>query len=489
MNQIISSEHKADSRAWLGLTVVLSLVLLVAMDGSVLYLAMPKVTASLQPTADQALWILDIYGFIVGSLLVAFGNIGDRYGRLKLLVAGSLTFGLGSAFAAYSTSAEMLIMSRAIMGLGGATLLPSGLAIVSNLFLNPRQRAQAIGIFAATFAGGFAIGPIIGGTLLSRYDWGVVFLINIPVIFLFLLGAWGLLKDVKHETYGKIDLLSLALSFAGILSFIYSLKHGATEGISLSQTAIGIFGFVTLFLFIRRQKYIKYPLLELSLFKDRIFSIAIGTGLLSLVVWAASGYLTATYLQSVLGYDVLTAAFLAIPGALVLTATCIWTNEIVERVGRKSALIMTHILISLGVLMLLLTTADNGVAVFIASTMIAGVGYGLSFSLVAEIAVSAVPKERAGAAASLAETSNEIGNALGISILGSLAAFHFRIYGPDIAGTFNETLIKAAQSAEVIDEARKTFVDGMHIALGVGGSIILTLGVLAIFWLPKKLPE
>lgn len=167
---------KADSKAWFGFCTILALVLLVSMDGTILYLAMPKITAALEPSADQALWILDIYGFVVGSLLVAFGNLGDHYGRLRLIIIGVIIFGVGSVSAAYSSTAYLLIISRAIMGIGGATLLPSALAIVSNLFLNERQRAQAIGIFAATFAVGFAIGPIIGGLLLSRYNWGACFL-------------------------------------------------------------------------------------------------------------------------------------------------------------------------------------------------------------------------------------------------------------------------------------------------------------------------
>jgi DHA2 family multidrug resistance protein-like MFS transporter len=136
-----NSEIRAGKKEWFGLFTVLALVLLVAMDGSVLYLAMPKITSAILPTADQSLWILDIYGFVVGSLLVAFGNIGDHYGRLKLIICGAITFGIGSTTAALSTSSEMLIISRAVMGLGGATLLPSGLAILSNLFLNPKQRS------------------------------------------------------------------------------------------------------------------------------------------------------------------------------------------------------------------------------------------------------------------------------------------------------------------------------------------------------------
>ncbi len=169
------------------------------MDASILYLAMPHVTSALTPTAEQALWILDIYGFVVGSLLITFGSIGDRYGRLRLIMSGAIVFGAGSLGAAYAQSPSMLIMARALMGLGGATLLPSALALVSALFTDTRQRARAIGVFAATFAAGFAIGPLIGGILLRHFDWGVVFLVNIPVVLTFLVLAPILLREVRSS--------------------------------------------------------------------------------------------------------------------------------------------------------------------------------------------------------------------------------------------------------------------------------------------------
>jgi len=476
-------------QAWLGLLTVLGPVLLVSMDGSVLYLAMPHITSAITPTADQALWILDIYGFVVGSLLITFGNIGDHYGRLKLIMTGATIFGLGSLGAALSHSPEALIASRALMGLGGATLLPSGLAIVSALFPNPRDRARAIGIFAATFAAGFAIGPVFGGMLLRSFDWGVVFLINVPVVVAFLIAAPTLLQEVRTQHYGRIDLVSLALSFVGILLFTYSIKTAAAKGISLPPSLIGVAGIILLGLFIRRQWRIPYPLLDLTLFRDRVFSIAILTGLLSLVVWAAAGFLAGTYLQSVLGFDVFTSALLTLPGAAVLTATCILTSRIVERTGKKAALVATYLFIGVGIGLLLLTTTEGGIAFYIASTIVAGIGYGLSFSLVAEIAVSAVPVERAGAAGAIAETSNELGNALGISLLGSIAAFSFRILGPGVAGTLNETLDHPGLSAEMVELAKVAFLDGMHIALSVAAGVMLAIGLLAWLWLPKKLPE
>lgn len=479
----------AGRQAWLGLFMVLGLVALVAMDGSVLYLAMPHINSAITPTADQALWILDIYGFVVGSLLVAFGNIGDRFGRLRLVMVGASVFGLASVGAALSDSPASLIAFRALMGLGGATLLPSGLAIVSNLFPDPKQRAQAIGIFAATFAAGFAVGPLIGGILLQHYTWGSVFLINVPVVVLFLLFAPQLLKEVHAPTEGKIDLLSLLLSFVGILLFTYSLKTGAVHGVSTEQLAIGAAGVLGLLWFIQRQRNLKHPLLDVRLFKDRIFTIAILTGLLSLVVWSSAAYLSGVYMQSVLGFDVFSTALLTIPGALVLTATCVWTGRIVERVGRKWALVATHLLITAGMGLLLLTSTTHGAVYFVASTIIAGVGYGLSFSLVAEIAVSAVPPERAGAAASIAETSNEIGNALGITVLGSVAAYWFRMYGPGVGSTLSESLDHGSLTLETIQQAKEAFLAGMHVALGIAGLLTFIVAVLAILWLPRKLPE
>jgi len=477
--------RSADRKAWLGLMAVLPLVLLVAMDGSILYLALPHVTSALTPTADQALWILDIYGFVVGSLLITFGNIGDRYGRLKLIMGGAVVFGAGSLGAAYAQSPLMLIAARALMGLGGATLLPSALAIVSALFPDARQRARAIGIFAATFAVGFAIGPLIGGMLLRQFEWSVVFLVNVPVVFAFLIVAPILLREVRSTAYGRIDLPSLALSLVGILLFTWSLKTGAAEGFTAAQSAGGGISIFALWLFLRRQTRIDYPLLDLSLFKDRTFSIAILTGFLSLVVWSAAGFLSGIYLQSVLGFDVFTTALFTLPGASVLTVTCVGTARIVEWIGRKVALVATHLLISAGAFMLLLTGTEAGVLVFIASTIVAGVGYGLSFSLVAEVAVSAVPIERAGAAGSIAETSNELGNALGITLLGSLAALSFRLLGPGISGTLNETLDHVGITPEAATQAKEAFVAGLHIAAGAGGLLTLIAGIVAWLCLPR----
>jgi DHA2 family multidrug resistance protein-like MFS transporter len=476
--------HSPGPRAWLGLLVVLGPVLLVAMDGSVLFLAMPKVSEALSPTADQALWILDVYGFAVGSLLIAFGNIGDRYGRLKLLMTGAAVFGVGSAGAAFAPGPELLIAFRALMGVAGATLLPSALAVLGELFTDPRRRANAIGIFAATFAAGFAIGPVVGGQLLSSFWWGSVFLINLPVVVLFLLLAPFLLREVRATRTGRVDVLSVLLSAAGILLTVYAIKHAAAEGLTAAPVATGIAGVVTLGWFVRRQPRLEHPLIDFRLFRDRVFTITAITGLLPLAAWSAVAYLGGVYLQSVLGLTVLDAALVALPGAAVLTVTCIVTPALVARTGTRAALITCHSFVAAGLLLLLPTSVSGGIGWYIASTVVAGIGYGISFSVVADTAVAAVPAERAGSAAAIAETSNEIGNALGIALLGSLAALIFRLQGPDLAGTLNETLQIPGLAPAVIGDAKTAFVTGLHAAAVIAGILHGALGVVALRWIP-----
>ncbi|MFC8869410.1 MFS transporter [Streptomyces sp. NPDC057148] len=473
-------------RAWLGLVVVLGPVLLVSMDGSILFLAMPSITEAISPTADQALWMLDIYGFAVGSLLVAFGSIGDRYGRLKLLMIGAAVFGAGSAGAAFAPTPELLIACRALMGVAGATLLPSALAVLSELFPDPKQRARAIGAFAAAFAAGFAIGPVVGGALLGQFWWGSVFLVNLPVIAVFLVLAPVLLREVRATRTGRVDLLSVVASAGGLLLTIYGIKHLAADGFTVLPAVTGLLGPATLTFFALRQRHLEHPLIDFSLFRDRTFTIAIITGLLPLAAWSAAAYLSGIYLQSVLGLSVLHAALLALPGAAVLTITCIVTPAFVDRIGKKGALIICHFTIAGGLLLLLPTTITGGVGWYVASTMIAGVGYGISFSVVADTAVGAVPAERAGSAGAIAETSNEIGNALGIAILGSLAALIFRLQGPDLAPTLEETRHLPDLVPVVLQDAKSAFVTGLHAAVLVAALLHAALGAATLRWLSKS---
>jgi DHA2 family multidrug resistance protein-like MFS transporter len=471
-------------RAWLGLLIVLGPVLLVSMDGSVLFLAMPRVSEDLRPTADQALWIVDVYGFAVGSLLIAFGNIGDRYGWLRLLMSGTVLFGIGSAAAASAPTAELLIAARVVMGVAGATLLPSALAILSELFADPRRRAQAIGVFAGVFAAGFAVGPVIGGLLLERFWWGSVFLINLPVVALFVCVAPSLLGEVRSTRPGRIDLPSLVTSSIGLLLLIYGVKNTAAEGPSASAAVAAVLGTGLLVWFGARQRRLDQPLLDFSLFRDRIFTVAVITGLLPLAAWSATAYLAGIYLQSVLDVPVLRAASLALPGAVALIMACLAAPIVVERAGKRRTLLVCHFSIAIGLLLLLPTTTTAGIGWYVASTAVAGIGYGISFAVVADTAVGAVPSGRAGAAGAIAETSNEIGSALGIAVLGSLAALVFRVQGPDLAPTLGETLRLPGLTDSLVADAEAAFLRGMHVVAAAAGVMHLALGVTSLRWLP-----
>ncbi|MBB5917160.1 DHA2 family multidrug resistance protein-like MFS transporter [Nocardia transvalensis] len=467
-------------RAWLGLAVLVLPVLLVSMDMSVLFLAMPTLTAHLDPSAAQQLWILDIYGFMIAGLLITMGNLGDRIGRRNILLAGAAVFGVASALAAFAPSAGVLIAARALMGIGGATLLPSSLALISSLFPDPRTRGTAIGVWTAFFAGGSAVGPIIGGMLLHGFWWGSVFLINAPVVLVLLVAGPFVLPEHRAAARGPLDLLSVALSIGGILPTVWAVKQAAAEGIDAEVVIAGVFGVVVLVLFVRRQRHLAEPLMDLSLFRRGLFSVAIGSSTVGMMSLAGMSYMTSIYLQSVAGRDVLGAALLGIPMAIAVFTLSMSGARVARWLGTRTAFVLALSAAAAGNLMLLGIGVDGGIPWYIAGSTVAGLGYGIVFTLVSEVAVSSVPAERAGSAVGISETSFELGNALGLSLLGSLAALVFRS-GGDYAATLGETLARAGDDAGLVHAARESFVTGMHAAIAVGVALLLVMAVVAVF--------
>lgn len=465
-------------RAWLGLGVLLLPVLLVSMDISVLFLAMPTLTADLDPSASQQLWILDIYGFMLAGLLITMGNLGDRIGRRNILLLGASLFGLASVLAAFAPSAEILIAARVLMGIGGATLLPSSLALISSLFPDVRQRATAIGVWTAFFAGGSAVGPIIGGLLLHHFWWGSVFLINIPVLAILLIFGPILLPEHRSTTLGPLDLPSVALSIAGILPVVYGIKHLAAEGFDLASVVIAAVGVVVLIVFVRRQRSLAEPLLDLSLFTRPLFRVAIGASLVGMMSLAAMSYLTSIYLQSVTGRDPLQAALLGIPMAVAVFVFSMSGARVGRALGVRATFTLALVMSAVGNLMLLGVGVDGGLPWYILGSMIAGIGYGISFTLVSDVAVSAVPAERAGSAVGISETSFELGNSLGLALLGSVAALVFRS-GGDFGDTLGETILHANGDSGLVAAARESFVSGMHVATTGGALLLLAMAALA----------
>ncbi|MFC4128734.1 MFS transporter [Nocardia rhizosphaerae] len=465
-------------RAWLGLGVLLLPVLLVSMDISVLFLAMPTLTADLDPSASQQLWILDIYGFMLAGLLITMGNLGDRIGRRNILLLGAAVFGLASVLAALAPTPEFLIGARVLMGIGGATLLPSSLALISSLFPDARRRATAIGIWTAFFAGGSAVGPIIGGVLLHHFWWGSVFLINIPVLAILLVFGPMLLPEHRSAALGPLDLPSVALSIAGILPVVYGIKHIAAEGFDVASLVIAAIGVAVLVVFVRRQRVLAEPLLDLSLFTRPLFRVAIGASLVGMMSLAAMSYLTSLYLQSVTGRDPLQAALLGIPMAAAVFVFSMSGARVGQALGVRATFTLALVMSAVGNLMLLGVGVDGGLAWYILGSAIAGIGYGISFTLVSDVAVSAVPAERAGSAVGISETSFELGNSLGLALLGSVAALVFRS-GGEFGDTLGETILHADGDTALVTAAREAFVSGMHVATAGGALLLIAMAVVA----------
>ncbi len=330
------TEHRAGPREWLALAVLMLPVLLTSIDNTVLSFALPQVSVALHPSGEQLLWLVDIYPLMLAGLLVPMGSLGDRYGRRRLLLIGAVGFGVASVCAAYSPNAEALFASRMLLGVFGATLMPSTLSLIRNLFLNRDDRRLAIATWASMFAGGAALGPVVGGWLLEHYWWGSVFFINVPIIMAFLAAAVFLLPESRDPRPGRVDLPSIGLSLSTMLPLVLGIKQLAEHGfsdVSLVSFAVGILSAVA---FVRRQRRIVDPMIDLALFSDRIFSGAIVANLLSLMGYAGFVYFAAQFLQLGMGLSPLAAATALLPGLVVTVFAGFAAVRLVRYIRRAS---------------------------------------------------------------------------------------------------------------------------------------------------------
>ena len=496
-----STIAKAGRREWIGLAVLILPTLLIAMDVTVLHLAVPALTRALAPTSAELLWIVDIYGFLIAGSLITMGTLGDRIGRRKLLLIGAGAFGVASIIAAFSTSAEMLIAARALLGIAGATLMPSTQSLIRNMFLDPVQRTGAIAIWVSGFSAGAAIGPLLGGWLLESFWWGSVFLLGVPVMLLLLAVGPFLLPEFRDPNPGRFDLLSAVQSLAGVLLIIYGLKQIAESGVSWLAGLTILAGLVVMALFIRRQQTLRDPLLDLKLFANRAFSAALATNTLAIFFNFGLFLFTAQYLQLVLGLSPLQAGLWTLPSAV----TFILGSNVVPKLGRWISPVFTItaglLLTAIGTGLLALLGTGSGLAIIVASTVITSLGFGLVVTLTVDFILTAAPPERAGAAAALSETGFEFGGAVGIAVLGSIGTAIYRTgltaalpggVPAEAAHTARDTLggalvvgagLPDPLGPALIGAARAAFVDGLHViaiisAIALVGTAALVFSVL-----------
>ena len=492
---------RATGREWLGLGVLALPTLLLSLDMSVLYLALPHLAADLRPTGAQTLWIMDVYGFMIAGLLITMGTLGDRIGRRRLLMIGATAFGLASVAAAFSTSAGMLIATRTLMGVAGATLMPSTLALISNMFRNPAQRAIAISVWSSCFMGGTAIGPVVGGLFLQWFWWGSVFLLGVPVMLLLLVCAPLLLPEYRDPAAGRLDLFSVALSLAAILPLVYGLKTAAEGGSGVAALITVLVGVAMGAWFVRRQLRLSDPLLDLRLFRMPSFGAALATMMAGAVAMGGTFLLLSQYLQLVAGNSPLTAGMWLVPPALAMIVSTMCAAPLAQRIGRANVIGGGMFVSALGFLLLVFVPADGGTGTVVLGLLLTSVGLGPGAALIADIVVGSAPREKAGAAASMSETSGEFGIAIGVALLGSLAAAVYRTrievpagIGDQAAGQTLAGAVSAAeglppeQAAELLESAREAFTLGLNVSAGFGIVAMTVFGTLAL-WLLRGAGE
>jgi DHA2 family multidrug resistance protein-like MFS transporter len=489
------SGAKATRRDWIGLAVIALPCLLYSMDLTVLNLAVPKLSAALKPSSAQLLWIVDIYGFLIAGSLVTMGTLGDRIGRRRLLLIGAAAFGVASVIAAFSTSAEMLIATRALLGIAGATLAPSTLSLIRNMFLDPQQRTFAIGVWVTSYSVGGAIGPLLGGVLLQYFWWGSVFLIGVPVMLLLLVLGPVLLPEFRDPKAERLDLFSAALSLVAVLLVIYGLKRIAERGPGWLPALTIVTGLAVGAAFLRRQRTLAHPLIDLQLFRSRAFSASLAVYLLATLVAFGAYIFIAQYLQLVLGLSPLQAGLATVPSMVGFIAGSLVVPVLARRVRPWSLIGAGLVVGAVGFGVLTQVDGAAGLGVIVFGSVIYSLGLSPVVILATDLIVGSAPVERVGAASAISETSSELGGALGIAVLGSIGVAVYRGMmatgipiglPPEAAEVAKATLggaLSVAQQlpdllrVELLHTARDAFAQSFRLTAAISAVISLTTAV------------
>jgi MFS transporter, DHA2 family, multidrug resistance protein len=488
---------RATRRDWIGLGVIALACVLYVMDLPVLHLAVPQISEDLRPSSAQLLWIIDIYGFMVAGSLITMGTLGDRIGRRRLLMIGAAAFGVASVVAAFSTSAEMLIATRALLGLAGATLAPSTLSLIRNMFLDPQQRQTAIAVWITSFSVGAAIGPLLGGLVLEFFWWGAAFLLAVPVMAVLMILGPRLLPEYRDPNPGRLDILSAAMSLSAILAAIFGLKQIAQDGVGPVAVASILVGLAIGVAFVRRQRHLDDPFIDLRLFRAPGFSASLATYGLG-IVFVFGGFLfLPQYLQLVLGLSPLEAGLWTLPWALAFVVGSQLTPRLARRFPPAALMAGGFLFAAAGFAVFLTLDGSSGFWPFFAGSVVFSLGLAPVFTLAIDLIVGVAPAERAGAASAIAETSAELGGAVGIAVFGSIGV---AIYRNGVADGFpagvpaeaataaQDTLGGAVEVARglperiggpMLDAANAAFLDGIHVSavISVIGAIAMALFV------------
>ncbi|WP_405685380.1 MFS transporter [Streptomyces sp. NBC_00057] len=477
------------NRAWLGLVVLMLPTLLVAMDMTALLLALPRLSADLGATNIQQLWISDSYGLMVAGLVITMGTLGDRIGRRRLLMIGGAAFAVLSVVAAFAVSPLTLIVARALLGVAGATLAPSTLALITNMFRDERQRGKAIAIWATCQFTGGALGPVLAGFLLQYFWWGSVFLVAVPAMALLLLAGPFLLPEFRSDQAGRLDLAGVGLSLAAVLLMVYGIKQLTVERVPVVPAVALAVGAAIGLLFVRRQLRLKTPLLDLRLFRNRPFTaVFVALGLAGAAM-AGTGLLVTQFLQSVLGFSPAASAVLFAPMGLGVAVGTMAAPTLARRMKQTTAIAGGLVGSALGSLLLVGADGANALPMVMTGITVLALGTGPLFALGTGLIVGSVPPERAGSAASMSETGNYFGGSLGLALLGVVAAVIYRSRMDGTSDSLADAVaagrhLPAGQGAELLHTAREAFTAGLHVTGVIAAVVFAGLAVLVLAMRP-----
>ena len=457
---IHAPEQKA--KRWTALAVLMLPVLLVSIDNTVLAFAVPAIAEALSPSSAEQLWIVDSYSLVLAALLVPMGAIGDRIGRRKLLLIGSTGFAVISALAAFTPSALLLVVARALLGIFGAMLMPATLSIIRNVFADANERRIAIAVWATGFSAGAALGPIVGGFLLEHFYWGSVFLMALPILVPFLILAPMTVPESKDPNPSPVDPLSILLIMVGMTGITYGLTHTSENGFDAVAISTILGGLVFIVLFVLRQlnreKNGIQPMLDVRLFRNSVFTGAIAANMISMMVDVGFIYFASQHLQLVSGLAPMYAGMLLVPGTVATMIAGLTIARVASRFHPAQIVAFGLALNATAFAALAILGAHHDV-VIILIFIVLGTGIGISQTISNDLMLSSVPPRKAGAASAISETSYEMGAVLGTVIMGGILTSVYRA----------NLVIPEGMNAELADNAHETLGGAVKVASELGG--------------------
>ncbi|MBD0022851.1 MFS transporter [Gordonia pseudamarae] len=484
-------------RRWLVLTVLSVALLTVVMDLTVLNVALPSISADLRPSSTAQLWMVDAYSLVLAGLLVTMSALADRVGRKLMLISGFALFGLISLLVLFANSPGAVIALRALLGVGGAMIMPATLSMLRVVFTDLRERTLAIGIWAGVSASGAAVGPIVGGFLLEHFSWHAAFLVNVPPMVIAIVAALFLMPESRVAGVGGWDLLASLLSIAGMASLVWAIKEFGKKFVAdgLANPAAWaalLVSFALLGWFVQRCRTREDPLLEVRLFLNRQFSAGVLAALFSMLAMGGCLLVLAQWLQLVEGHSPLQAGFRLLPFAGGAVITSVISRWLVDLLGARRVIALGLWLPAIGLLMMWLAPDPISYPWVVAAMVLQGAGAG-SLAIASAMIMGGSPPDRAGNAAAMDETAYDIGNVLGVAVLGTIAAVAFSAkVGTDVPGA-DESLAGALEiahatgSPELAATAITAFNDAVG-KVGLAGAVILALaGALVYLLTPSSL--